>query len=227
MFAVLLHGARALRRSPVFTTAAVLSLALGIGANTAIFSLLDQVVLRSLPVPDPEHLVALHGSYSGPGENSSSWTTNSESVFPYPLYRDLRDRIPAFAGLLACATAPVRVTWQASKQAAEAQLATGNYFTTLGVGAVLGRVIAPADDAAPGAHPVAVLSHGFWSSRLGANPAIVNQTVAINGHPFRGDRSRQCQLQRPGAGRFTRRVRPHRHAARDHAHRKRARRPLP
>ena len=67
----LLHGVRALRSSPVFTTAAVLSLALGIGANTAIFSLLDQVVLRSLPVPDPERLVALHGSYSGPGENSS------------------------------------------------------------------------------------------------------------------------------------------------------------
>jgi len=184
MWVDLLHGARALRRNPVFTTAAVFSLALGIGANTAIFSLLDQVVLRSLPVPDPERLVALHGSYSGPGENSSSSTTNSESVFPYPLYRDLRDRIPAFAGILACAIAPVRVTWQGSTQAAQAEITTGNYFTTLGVAAALGRVIAPQDDGAPGAHPVAVLSHSFWTSRLGANPGVVNQTVGINGHPF-------------------------------------------
>jgi predicted permease len=184
MLVDLLHGVRALRRSPVFTLAAVLSLALGIGANTAIFSLLDQVVLRSLPVADPERLVALHGSYFGPGENSSSSSSNSESVFPYPLYRDLHDRVPAFAGILACASAPVRIAWQGSTQAAQAELTTGNYFTTLGVPAILGRTIAPQDDGAPGAHPVAVLSHSFWSSHLGANPGVVNQTVAINGHPF-------------------------------------------
>lgn len=179
-----MHGVRALRRSPVFTTAAVLSLALGIGANTAIFSLLDQVVLRSLPIAQPERLVAVHGSYSGPGESSSSWSTNSESVFPYPFYRDLRDRDPAFAGILACAIAPVRFAWRSSTQAAEAEIVTGNYFTTLGARAALGRVIAPPDDGAPGANPVAVLSHGFWASRLGADAAIVGQTVAINGQPF-------------------------------------------
>ncbi|MGA3039406.1 MAG: ABC transporter permease [Bryobacteraceae bacterium] len=184
MWLDLLHGVRSLRRSPVFTTAAVLSLALGIGANTAVFSLLNQVVLRSLPVPDPERLLVLHGSYSGPGENSSSWTSNSESVFPYPLYRDMRDRIPPFAGIVACAIAPVRVTWQGSTQAAQAELTTGNYFTTLGVPAALGRVIAPTDDGAPGAHPVAVLSHGFWTGHLGADIRVLNQTVAINGHPF-------------------------------------------
>jgi predicted permease len=178
------HAVRALRRSPVFTTAAVLSLALGIGANTAIFSLLNQVVLRSLPIPDPDRLVAVHGSYSGAGESSSSWSTNSESVFPYPFYRDLRDRDPAFAGILACAIAPVRITWRSSTQAAEAETVTGNYFITLGAPAALGRVIAPEDDRAPGANPVVVLSHAFWASRLGANPAIVGQTVAINGQPF-------------------------------------------
>jgi len=180
----LLYGVRALRRAPVFTTAAVLSLALGIGANTAIFSLLNQVVYRSLPISDPERLVAVHGSYSGPGDSSSSWRTNSESVFPLPFYRDLRDRVPAFAGTLACAIAPVRVTWQGSTQAAQAEMVTGNYFTTLGVASSLGRVIAPADDGAPGANPVAVLSHAFWTTHLGANPAIVNETVAINGQPF-------------------------------------------
>src|SRR5579864_9261352 len=130
---------RTLRRSPLFTTAAVLSLALGIGANTAIFSLLDQVVLRSLPIPDPERLVAVHGSYSGPGNSSSAWSTNSESVFPYPFYRDLRDRHPAFAGILACAISPVRIAWRSSTQAAQAEIVSGNYFHTVGVSAALGR----------------------------------------------------------------------------------------
>ena len=137
----LLYGFRALRRSPALTTAAVLSLALGIGANTAIFSLLDQVVLRSLPVADPERLVALHGNYSGPGESSSSWGTNSESVFPYPFYKELRDRVPAFSGMLASAIAPVRIAWRSDTQAATAEMVSGNYFTTLGIPTVLGRCV--------------------------------------------------------------------------------------
>jgi predicted permease len=180
----LVYGVRALRRSPVFTTAAVLSLALGIGANTAIFSLLDQVVLRSLPVGDPERLLVLHGSYSGAGNHSSSSGSNSESVFPYPFYRELRDRDPVFSGMLACASAPVRITWRAGTQAAKAELVTGNYFTTLGVRTASGRPIAPADDGAPGANPVVVLSYEFWSSRLGAEPGVVGQTLAVNGAPF-------------------------------------------
>ena len=180
----ILFGMRALRRTPVFTAAAVLSLALGIGANTAIFSLLDQVVLRSLPVSDPERLVILHGSYSGPGSSASSWGTNSGSVFSYPFYRDLRDRVPALSGVLACALAPVRIAWHSATEAADAQLVSGNYFTTLGVPAALGRVLAPDDDAAAGANPVVVLSHAFWSSHYGANRAVLNDKVAINGQPF-------------------------------------------
>jgi len=180
----LLYGFRALRRSPALTTAAVLSLALGIGANTAIFSLLDQVVLRSLPVADPERLVALHGNYSGPGESSSSWGTNSESVFPYPFYKELRDRVPAFSGMLASAIAPVRIAWRSDTQAATAEMVSGNYFTTLGIPTVLGRPIVPDDDAGIGAHPVAVLSHAYWSERFGGDPAILNRTIAINGQPF-------------------------------------------
>jgi predicted permease len=184
MWKDLQYGLRSLRHSPVFTIAAVLSLALGIGANTAIFSLLDQVVLRSLPVSDPERLVVLHGSYSGSATSSSSWSTNSGSVFPYPLYRDLRDRVPAFSGLLARAVAPVRVTLQNSTQAGQAEMVTGNYFATLGVRAAIGRTIVPEDDGARGANPVAVLSHAFWTTHLAANPAIVNHTVGINGHQF-------------------------------------------
>ena len=180
----LLLGLRGLRRSPLFTGAAVLSLALGIGANTAIYSLLDQVVLRSLPVPDPERLVVLHGSYSGPGDSSSSWSTNSASVFSYPFYRDLRGRVPAFTGMLACALSPVRMAWRSGTEAADAAMVSGNYFQTARVGAALGRVLVPEDEGAPGANPVAVLSHGFWTTHFGANPAVVNDKVAINGQPF-------------------------------------------
>ena len=169
MWKDLSYGMRSLLRNPVFTVAAVLSLALGIGANTAVFSLLDQVVLRSLPVKDPERLVVLHGTYTGTGGNSMVWSTNSESAFPYPFYRDLRDRLPASSGILACATAPVRITWRSSTQAADAEMVTGNYFHTLGVPAALGRLLIPEDDGAPGARPVAVLSHSFWSSHLGAD----------------------------------------------------------
>ena len=129
-------------------------------------------------------MVALHGSYSGPGDSSSSWSTNSESVFPYPFYQDLRDHVPALSGILGCAIAPVRVGWQSGTQAAQAEMVSGNYFATVGVSAALGRMIAPSDDGAPGANPVVVLDHAFWSSHLGANPAIVNRTVAINGLPF-------------------------------------------
>ena len=143
------YGFRALRRSPALTTAAVFSLALGIGANTAIFSLLDQVVLRSLPVADPERLVALHGNYSGPGQSSSAWSINSESVFPYPFYKQLRGRDPAFSGMIACALAPVRIGWRSDTQAAQAEMVSGNYFTTLGVPTVLGRPIVPDDDGSP------------------------------------------------------------------------------
>jgi predicted permease len=172
---------RALRRSPLFTAAAVVSLALGIGANTAIFSLLDQVVLRSLPVRDPQSLVLLHTRYNAPGSSSSD---NNESVFSYPMYRDLRDRDPAFSALVARMSGGVRLAYQGATESASAEMVSGNFFQALGVGAAMGRVIAPQDDGPPGAHPVIVLSHSYWSSHFGNRPAILNQTFAVNGHPM-------------------------------------------
>ena len=123
----LIFSLRALRRSPLFTAAAVLSLALGIGANTAIFSLLDQVVLRSLPVRDLERLVLLHREYNPPGSSSSD---NNESVFSNPMYRDLRDRDPAFSGLVARTSRSARVGWQGNFHAAGAEVvsATSSRF---------------------------------------------------------------------------------------------------
>jgi putative ABC transport system permease protein len=175
------YSFRTLRRSPLFTTAAVLSLALGIGANTAIFSLLNQVVLRSLPVDDPERLVLLHTDYSAPGMSSSD---NSESVFSAPVYRDLRERDTAFAALIARMGTPVTVAYRGNAESATADLVSGNFFRTLGVGAAVGRVITPDDDSTPGGGPVVVISHRFWSTHYANDPTILNQTVTLNGHPM-------------------------------------------
>jgi len=181
MWQDLVYAFRTLRRSPMFAAVAVASLALGIGANTAIFSLLDQVVLRSLPVRDAERLVVLHREYSPNGTSSSD---NHESVFSYPMYRDLRDRAPAFAGILARRGATVRVAWQGSTEGARAELVSGNFFNALGVSAAAGRTLMPADDGAPGAHPVAVLGYGYWVSRFAGNRGLIGQSIAVNGLPF-------------------------------------------
>ncbi|MGA2195311.1 MAG: ABC transporter permease [Bryobacteraceae bacterium] len=173
---------RTLRRSPLFTAVAVVSLALGIGANTAIFSLLDQVTLRSLPVADPERLLVLHSTYNAPGTSTSD--SPGTSVYSYPMYRDLRNRDAAFSGMVARMSAGVTLTRQGSSEQADAEMVSGNFFRTLGVGAALGRVLAPDDDGAPGANPVAVLGYNYWANRLASSPAALNQTIAINGHPL-------------------------------------------
>ena len=172
---------RTLRRSPMFTAVAVLSLALGIGANTAIFSLLDQVVLRSLPVRDPERLVALHREYSPNGTDSSD---SPESVFSYPMYRQLRDGDPAFDGIIARMATGVRVAWNGAVESARVEQVSGNFFQVLGVSAAAGRTLLPGDDGAPGANPVAVFGYGYWSSRFAADRAVIGAKIAINGLPF-------------------------------------------
>ena len=165
----------------MFTLVAVLTLALGIGANTAIFSLLSQVLFRSLPVRDPEKLVVLHAEGNAPGMSTSD---NKETVFSYPMYRDLRDRNTVFAGVVARSGAPVNVAWAGQTERASADIVTGNFFDVLGVPAVLGRTLTPEDDRVRGGHPVTVLSYGYWTRRFGANAAILNQKVNINGHPM-------------------------------------------
>ncbi len=177
----LVYSLRTLRRSPMFTSVAVLSLALGIGANTAIFSLLNQVVLRSLPVREAERLALLHTDYSAPG---TSMSDNFESVFSNPMYRALRDRDPAFASTIARAGARVAMVYGGSTDSALTELVSGNFFVSLGVSAALGRVLLPEDDGAPGAHPVVVLGHAFWSSRFGRSPDILNQKITVNGQPM-------------------------------------------
>jgi predicted permease len=181
MWKDLVFSLRTLRRNPLFSTVAVLSLALGIGANTAIFSLLDQVTLRSLPVNDPQRLVVLHTEYNAPGSSTSD---SNEAVFSYPMYRDLRDRDPGFSGVIARMGAGVTLARQGAAEQASAEMVSGNFFQVLGVGAAIGRVLTPQDDGAPGANPLIVLSHTYWSAKCGSNPAIVNQTLTLNGNPM-------------------------------------------
>jgi predicted permease len=172
---------RTLARSPLFTAIAVLSLALGIGANTSIFSLLDQVLYRSLRVRDPKSLVVFHVDDHSSGMSSSD---NQQSVFSYPMFRDLSAGSAVFSGVVARAGAPVSVSWNGQTERARAEMVSGNLFAVLGVSAAIGRTFTPEDDGAPGAHPVVILSHDYWVRRFAGEPGVLNAKVAINGHPM-------------------------------------------
>ena len=176
------YGMRLLRKSPAFTIVAVLTLALGIGANTAIYTLLDQAVLRSLPVKDPQRLVLLR--YTGINNGYSHTRSEDDLFFSYPMYRDLRDHNSVFSGLIATAWAQVGVQWHNEPGMADTEMVSGNYFDVLGVQPAMGRLLVSSDDLAQEANPVAVLSFAYWQRRFGSDPRIVNQTILINGHPF-------------------------------------------
>ena len=172
-------GARMLLKSPGFTLIVVLTLALGIGANTAIFSLIDQILLQRLPVERPEELVVLRS----PGPKTGRvWSDGDDAApFSYPMYKALRDRSEAFSGLLARFAISLSVAGAGQTERADGELVSGNYFEVLGVRPALGRVFNQEDDRTPGAHPVVVLSHAYWTRRFGAEPAILNKTLTVNG----------------------------------------------
>ncbi|MGH9734815.1 MAG: ADOP family duplicated permease [Candidatus Acidiferrales bacterium] len=171
---------RMLRKSPGFTTVAVLTLALGIGANTAIFSVTDQVLLRTLPVPNPQELVRLRSPGPAHGRYRTSFDSHA-GVFSYPMYKDLRDHSSVFAGLLAWYDLDLNVSGRGTTQMAHGELVSGNYFETLEVTSALGRVFSLNDETAPGANPVAVLSYGYWSRQFGGDPSILNKSLTVNG----------------------------------------------
>jgi predicted permease len=178
------YALRQLRRGPGFAAIAVLTLALGIGANTAIFSLLDQALLRSLPVKHPEQLVVLEGTGDAWEGRTSTHGGDKAAYFSYPMYKDLRDRSHAFDGLVAIDYAQAGLSFRNSAMLAQAEIVSGNFFTVLGVEPALGRVFTQQDDLQPNAAPVAVLSYAFWKSKLGRDASVVGQTLTINAHPF-------------------------------------------
>jgi predicted permease len=181
------YGLRTFTRNPVFTVAVVLTLALGIGANTAIFTLVDSVMLRLLPVENPERLLVF-GNRSGMGSmNTDRPEERDTSLISYPLYRDFAETTEVFSELAALSSYYINAyvspdsTGRGPVERAEARLVTGNFFSTLGIRAVHGRTITPEDDQAPGAHPVAVISHAFWSRKFGRDPSAVGRTLRVNG----------------------------------------------
>lgn len=174
-----------LRRNPSFAAVAVLTLALGIGANTAIFSLINAVLLKSLAVQDPQELVIV----SDPAmANSRSIGTPRTDIYSYPLYRDLRDGNDVFSGMAASGQEHrVAVEMPGSgvvTEDATVNLVSGSYFSVLGVSPFRGRSLAPEDDRAKSSNPVAVVSYEFWIRKLAENPAVIGQTVRLNKYPY-------------------------------------------
>ena len=166
------YGLRQLRRSPGFTVVAVLTLTLGIGANTAIFSVLNGVLLKMLPVREPAELVQLEETYRAQAFN----------FFSYPTYLRLRDTNQVFSNLFGWAIRGMNAKFGGEVEPVAGMYVTGNYYAALGVPAVVGRMILPEDDRA-GAAPVAVLSYDAWQKRFGANPSVIGQTITLERVP--------------------------------------------
>ena len=165
------YALRMLRKNPGFTTVAVLTLALGIGANALVFSVVNALVLQPLPVDHPEHLVFLENKQGNPG-------------YSYPNYRDLRDRNESLSGLAGYRVSPIELETGEGANRIWGYLATGNYFDVIGAKPMMGRFFHPEDDQNPGASPYAVLSYGCWQAKFGGDPGIVGKTIRLNRLPY-------------------------------------------
>src|SRR5262245_30892907 len=173
MFQDLRFGVRMLAKNPGFTIVVAITVALGIGANTAIFGLVDAALFRPLPIVEaPDQLVTIMRG-------------DSEQSLSYPDFRVLRERNEVLSGL-ALSSMPSEISFGNGERSEVVlgSLVSGNYFDTLGIKPALGRTFLPEEDHIPGAHPVVVLSHSFWWSRFNSDPALVGQTIVLNGHRF-------------------------------------------
>ena len=175
---------RTLAKTPFVTIVAILSLGLGIGANTAIFSMYESMLLRSLPVPNPDELVNLGAPGPKPGSQSCGQAGDCDAVFSYAMFRDLQNAPSGLAGLAAHRLFGANLAYQQQTSTGEGLLVSGSYFQVLGLRASLGRLIGPDDDRTVGGHFVTVLSHEYWVTRFDADPNVINQTLIINGHPM-------------------------------------------
>jgi predicted permease len=170
---------RSLRRSPLFTVVAVASLALGIGANTAIFTLIDQLMLRLLPVAQPEQLVMIWSTGPHMGSN------RGPRMASYPMYQDFQKLAPAFSSVFCRFSTAVSLSFSGQTERIDAELVSGNYFQTLGVRPAVGRVFSPEeDDRVYKGHPSVVLSHQYWVTRFGANQNVIGQKLLVDNYPM-------------------------------------------
>ena len=175
---------RTLFRTPFVTAVAILSLSLGIGANSAIFSLFNQILLRPLPVHAPHELVNLSAPGPKPGSQNCGQAGDCDTVFSYPMFRDLERLQTVFTGIAAHVSLGANVAYQGRTLSADAMLVSGSYFPVLGVQPALGRLLTPDDDRTPGAHFVVVLSHAVWRTQFAESPKVLNETLIVNGHPM-------------------------------------------
>lgn len=170
---------RLLRRNPAFVAAAVASLALGIGVNASVFTLLDQLLLQRLPVAEPHELVMIWSAGESLGDDRVS------NALSYPMYQDLQRHSPALSHVFCRFETPLTVAYGGRAERVQAELVSGNYFQALGAGPAAGRVFSPAqDDRTYAGHPVVVLSHQYWVSRFGADPAVVGSKILVNSYPM-------------------------------------------
>jgi predicted permease len=172
---------RTLSKTPFVTAVAILSLALGIGANTAIFSLFDHMLMRPLPVPDPGALVNLGAPRPKPGSNSCNQAGDCEAVFSYPMFRDLERVQTSFTGVAGHCIVGVNLATKGQTSSGDGEAVSGSYFPTLGLQPAAGRLLTPDDDRTPGAHPVVVLSHAYWTSQFAERPDVVGSQLIVNG----------------------------------------------
>src|SRR5882724_5100409 len=170
------YGSRMLLKRPGLSAIAVITLALGIGANTAIFSLVNTVLLRPLPIARPEQVVSVNSV-------SVSGDTNVPT-FSYPDYRDYRDRNDVLDGLLCYRMSPISMSNNGVNERMWSYLVSGNYFDVLGVKPRLGRFFTQEDDKALGAHPVAIITYNCWQKRFAGSPDAIGKSVMINGRSF-------------------------------------------
>ena len=179
LFLDLRFALRNLARSPLFTMVAIASLALGIGANTAIFTLVDQLLLRLLPVKDPQQLVMIWTSGPHMGSNRGPRAAS------YPMYQDFQQRAQAFSAVFCRYEADTSIAFGGQTERAVTELVSGNYFEALGVGAALGRVFTPEqDDRVYKGHPSVVLSYAYWKSRFAGDPSVLGQKILVNNYPM-------------------------------------------
>jgi predicted permease len=172
------YAFRNLVKSPGFLLLATITLGLGISANTAIFSLFYQVLLRSLPVPEPDRLAVFHvEKLDMPGRNSSD---NYETVFSYPMYRALRDGAHSFQGIAARTGEAVQLVENGNAEQVTAEVVSGNFFQVLGLRPEVGRLLTPSDDQPGQGNPAIVLSYGYWTKRFAGSPSVLGRTVTLN-----------------------------------------------
>ena len=181
MLNTLRYAARVLLKTPFVTTVAVLSLALGIGANSAIYSMFDQLLRRPLPVPNPDELANLGAPGPKSGSMSCGQAGGCDIVFSYPMFRDLERQQTVFTGIAAHVGMGASLVVNNEPMTGDAMLVSGSYFPTLELRPAAGRLFTPADDQPIGANYVAVLNYSFWQTRFGGDTGVVNRTIVVNG----------------------------------------------